>query len=118
LIPDAAISLTSPFNKEELVIWKKLRDREGLGPRPFHRHRLTFAVTSLNARWLAFSSTFALDWTSPDLFEFKKFQMICSDFIFMFIPIHQRNNDPFLYLQMVGKWINILDIIGIEFFVL
>ena len=69
---DAAISLTSPTKKEELAIWKKLSVLVVPGRHPFHRHRLTFAVTSLNVLWLAFFSTFASDWISPDLFVINK----------------------------------------------
>ena len=62
---DAAISLTSPTKKEELAIWKKLSVPVAHGRRPFHPHRLMFAVTFPVGRWLVFSSTFASDWISP-----------------------------------------------------
>jgi len=72
---DAAISLTSPTKKEELAFWKKLSVPAAPGLRPFHPHRLTFAVTFPAGRWLTFSSTFASDWTSPVPFDLAQLKM-------------------------------------------
>jgi hypothetical protein len=54
---------TSPISKEELAFWKKLSVPAAPGRRPFHRRRLTSAVTSPDGPCLTFSSTFASDWT-------------------------------------------------------
>ena len=95
---NAAISLTSPISKEELAFWKMLSVPVAHGRRPFHLHRLMFAVTFTAGRWLVFSSTFVLDWISPAPFELA--QQLKMQIIISFMPAFmcpKRNNDHSTY---------------------